>query len=66
MTIKTLEYIHRLLNDDVEERKEEYERLASRDGKPEYLEIAEDSYTTYLSARAALEDFEAHEWRWQG
>lgn len=63
MTIKTLEYIHRLLQDDVEERKEEYENLASRDGKPEYLKVAEDSYKTYLSAQAALGDFDAHDWR---
>ena len=63
MTIKTLEYIHRLLRDDVEERKEEYGKLASRDGKPEYLKIAKDSYKTLLAAQDALEDFEAHEWR---
>lgn len=63
MTIKTLEYIHRLLKSDVEERKDEYENLASRDGKPEYSKIAEDSYKTYRAARAVLGDFEAHEWR---
>lgn len=62
MTIKTLEYIHCLLRGDVEERKEEYEKLASRDGKPEYLETAEDFYKTCRSAQTALEDFEAHEW----
>lgn len=59
MTIKTLEYIHRLLKSDVEERKEEYENL----GKPEYLKIAEDSYKTLHAAQDALGDFEAHEWR---
>ena len=63
MTIKTLEYIHRLLKSDVEERKEEYESLASRDGKPECLKIAEDSYKTFLAAQVALGDFMAHEWR---
>lgn len=63
MTIKTLEYIHRLLKDDVEEKKEEYKKLASRDGKPEYLETAKDFYKTFRVAQAALENFEAHEWR---
>lgn len=63
MTIKTLEHIHRLLRGDVEEKKEEYEKLASRDGKLEYLKAAEDFYKTCRVAQAALENFEAHEWR---
>lgn len=60
MTIKTLEYIHCLLRGDVEEKK--YEKLASRDGKLEYLKAAEDFYKTCRAAQTALEDFEAHDW----
>lgn len=78
MTIKTLEYIHMTLKEDLEKRREakegsrklanEYENRAIEDPTLKDLareqnEAANQFAAEYYEAFHALRDFEAHEWR---
>lgn len=74
MNIKTLEFIHRLLEDEVAKTHALYQSASStlQDCKDaEYtrrtIQNAEANLNTwrnaYNKAYAALEDFESHEWR---
>lgn len=74
MTIKTLEYIHRLLLDEKAKTQKTYE--AARKLQYEYEEsettdkslakeqeaVADESLRTHMAALNALEEFESREW----
>ena len=73
MTIKTLEFIHELLEEEKGQRRKIYDkanenlRQATDEGKEEdVLEALDDikmcCYRKYLQAINALEDFEKEEW----
>ena len=74
MTIKTLEYIHRLLIEEETKTNEvykaarklqhEYEEseTAGRDLAKKQEAVADEYMKTHIAAENALEDFESHEW----
>lgn len=73
MNIKTLEYIHKLLLEDVDSKAKAYKSASDlqhdyeeRDLAPlakEQEERADECMKLHFAAADALEDFERHDWR---